>query len=118
MTAVARDFIWVGLLHGRAPARWREIAAAIAEARGLTLDDLLGRATDWRTAWARHEAFVAIYDGTALSWPQIGEKFGRHHTTCMKGAERYRERLSRGEVFPSLPSPVVGFQRALDGALA
>ena len=68
-----------------------ETVAAVAEAHGLTVDDLTGRdQTDEVTA-ARHEAMRLLRDD-GLSYTQIGLLLHRDHSTVMAAVHGHKKR--------------------------
>lgn len=50
---------------------------------GLTTADLTGRDRHLTVVRARHIAMTIVRDKLGMSYPQIGELFGRDHTTVL-----------------------------------
>jgi chromosomal replication initiation ATPase DnaA len=79
----------------RSPAgRIAEVVARVARAHGVTVEDILGRATEIKVVHARHEAFYAVKVASGVSWARIGRIFGRDHSTVLHGVKAYKARAS------------------------
>jgi chromosomal replication initiation ATPase DnaA len=83
----------------------RSIAAAVAEAYGLTVEELRGQCRERSVAHPRQEAMwrmrqVLDEDGRPrYSLPQIGNFLGhRDHTTVLHGVRAYEKRRQREEM--------------------
>lgn len=83
----------------------RSIAAAVAEAYGLKVEDLRGTCRERSVAHPRQEAMwrmrqVLCEDGRPrYSLPQIGAFLGhRDHTTILHGVRAYEKRRERAEL--------------------
>ncbi len=87
--------LWHGSLDIE-PVRptWRQIASEVAEAHSISLDDLLGPSHKRKFSWPRQHAYAEVRRRTNLSWPAIGRRFDRDHTSCLKGAQRHQERIA------------------------
>jgi len=89
--------------YGDAPARVREVLAAIADKHRVTVAELVGRSRRRRLAWPRHEAMAAIrklrrQDGRPFSLPQIGHWLGDvDHTSVLYGIKKYEARAAQSE---------------------
>lgn len=70
-----------------------ERVLAIVALHPVNLADVLGRRRTKAIAAARHEVWIDLHDGAGLSWPEVGELFGRDHTTVM--AARSRSKVQR-----------------------
>jgi chromosomal replication initiator protein len=74
------------------------IAAEVAKAHGLTVDDLKGASHRRHVAWPRQEAYARCYAlrkhyGDRYSLPRIGKFFGnRDHTTVLWGVRAFAAR--------------------------
>ena len=76
-------------LASDAPA-WLRIAYEVSEKHRVSVDDMRGRSHVKRFVAARAEAYFRIRTETALSYPQIGRRFGgRDHTTVIHGVRRF-----------------------------
>lgn len=89
MTTFLSMWPWRGELTAR-PATMREISEAVAARYGLPIEQLKGPDRKRSVAWARQEAFDAIYATGRYSLPQIGRYFNRDHTTVLHGVRRVR----------------------------
>lgn len=77
------------------PTRKQQIDATIkgtALRYGLTVEDLMGECMKRRIAWPRQEAMYMLRTKFELSYPRIGEIFGRDHSTVMSGCRHYMMR--------------------------
>lgn len=81
----------------------RVIVAMVASSRGLTDEDLYGRARSKTVSSARKEAMRQVRL-LGLSYPEIGKMFGRHHATViyacsgkrrLSAIERLRNKLKK-----------------------
>ena len=73
--------------------------AAGAEAFGLTLADITGRAQPQRIAKARHAVVFCAREVLKESFPRIGKALKRDHTTVMSSYRRAQALLERDKVF-------------------
>lgn len=72
-----------------APA-WLRIAHEVSEKHRVSFEDMRGKSHVKRFVAARSEAYFRIRTETALSYPQIGRRFGgRDHTTVLHGVRRF-----------------------------
>jgi len=69
-----------------------DILSVIAQAQGLSPDELRSPVRTARVALARQMAMYLMRDLTDLSLPRIGTQLGRDHTTVLHGLEKI-ERL-------------------------
>lgn len=69
-----------------------EINAAVAEAFGVSVGDILGADRTREVANPRQCAFFLARKHTKLSYPQIGRGYGRDHTTVLHGVKRWPEK--------------------------
>jgi chromosomal replication initiation ATPase DnaA len=69
----------------------REIAEGVAELRGMGMREFMTCASH-RVAHARYEAMWEMRQA-GRSYPQIGEFFGRDHTTVLHGVRVHERRL-------------------------
>lgn len=75
------------------PNRMRLIAQQVAEAHGLTVDDLVGPKLPKRYVHPRHEAMWRIRHLGVFSLTQVGRFFGgRDHTTVRHGVQAHERR--------------------------
>lgn len=72
------------------------IIAEVAEKHGVTVKQLLGHRTDRAVAWPRQEAMWELRQRTSMSYPQIGRKFGRDHSTAIWACRQHEKRMEEG----------------------
>jgi chromosomal replication initiator protein len=75
-----------------------QVLAATAHEYGFTLDDLTGTRRTQRINQARQVAMFLAREITDASLSQIGEIFGRSHTTILHGCNRVAEDMERDDV--------------------
>jgi len=73
---------------------WRQITEEVAARHQVKWDEITGSNRERRVSWARHEAMALIYAEGKLSTTQIGDRFGRDHTTVIYATRAYKARLS------------------------
>jgi chromosomal replication initiation ATPase DnaA len=68
----------------------------VCKRRGVTLDELCGRARSQAISRARHEVWWRIrhHPERAYSYPEIARIFARDHTTIMAGISAHERRAS------------------------
>jgi chromosomal replication initiation ATPase DnaA len=68
----------------------------VCKCRGVTLDDVCGRARSQAIARARHEVWWRIrhHPEREYSYPEIARLFARDHTTIMAGISAHERRAS------------------------
>lgn len=101
---VTPEFAAACLADDKSSATPHSIQQRVTEHYGLKLSQLAGRTSERRTVLARHTAMWIMRQLLPLSLPEIGEVFGRDHTTVLH-AIRKIEGIRRG---PSLASREVG----------
>jgi chromosomal replication initiation ATPase DnaA len=79
--------------------RARELLALVDDVckrRGVTLDELCGRARSQAISRARHEVWWRIrhHPEREYSYPEIARIFARDHTTIMAGISAHERRAS------------------------
>lgn len=89
---------YLSLWHGEVLVKERVTMRAIverhAEATGISVDVLKGRARDYPTARARHAAMAECHSLGLWSLSVIGRFFGgRDHTTVLHGVRAHAARL-------------------------
>lgn len=78
----------------RSPAQARRVVAAVAQAYGVRLDDLLGPGRYQPLARIRHEAMWRLIRLHGLSWSSAGRALGdRDHTTIIHGVRAHERRM-------------------------
>jgi chromosomal replication initiation ATPase DnaA len=78
------------------PMRWRSILIQTALKYGLTIDDLTGRSREARIAHPRQEAMWRMKHETPMSYPAIGRRLNRDHSTVLHGVKAHQQRLDKG----------------------
>ena len=74
---------------------WRTVVREVAEANGITIDDLIGPRRSRRASWPRQEAMYRMRNETPLSYPEIGARLGnRDHTTVLHGVKAHAKRAN------------------------
>jgi chromosomal replication initiation ATPase DnaA len=74
-----------------------DIIREVAEKRGVTVREILSREPRKEVYWARHEAIYRIRKECPwMSYPMIGRKFGRDHSTAVHSVRRYAKFLETG----------------------
>lgn len=73
---------------------WLRIASEVSARHKLSIKELTGPGRQRYIVVARNEAFWRIREETKLSFPQIGAKFGRDHTTVLHGYHQHAKRLA------------------------
>lgn len=63
-----------------------------ADSTGLKVSQLLGRSRVKRIAHARQDCWRMIRDRLEWSYPKIGGKFGRDHSTVIEGVRKAKKR--------------------------
>lgn len=78
------------------PYRPGRIIREVAAKYGRTVDELTGPLR-WRSiAWARQEAMFRLRNETTLSYPDIGRRLNRDHTTILHGVRAHAKRMAEG----------------------
>ena len=83
------------------------IIERVAESLNLTVKDLTGKRRTARINQGRQIAMYLCRELTEYSLNQIGEKFGRNHTTVLHGCNKITEDM---EFDPSLATRIEGIQ--------
>lgn len=68
------------------------IVAEVSEESGVPVEDILGIARHQPIVWARHHAIARAYRETGAVMTQIGQFFGRDHTSIINAIRRDAER--------------------------
>lgn len=75
--------------------RTRAIIAEVADRHGIPAALLYGSRRDRLVAHVRQEAMWEVRRQTTLSFPQIGQRFNRDHTTVIHAVRAHEGRISR-----------------------
>jgi chromosomal replication initiation ATPase DnaA len=73
----------------------RFIAGQVAVLYGFTLEDILAHDKRAPRCEVRHAAYAACRKA-GFSYPQIGRRLNRDHTSIMNGVQRHFERAGEG----------------------
>lgn len=85
--------------HRKGAATIEDAMVAGADAFGLKLDDITGRAQPQRIVRARHAIVWCAREVLKESFPSIGKSLKRDHTTVMSSYRRAQALLERDKVF-------------------
>jgi chromosomal replication initiator protein len=92
------DVALADLLPRRGQLDPGEIVSQVADAFGVSEEDLLGRSRSHDIALPRQVAMFLLREETNYSLPQIGETLGgRDHTTVMYGCDKVADLIERDE---------------------
>jgi len=92
------DSALADLLPRRGQLAPNDIVSQVADAFGVSEEDLLGRSRSHDIALPRQIAMFLLRQETNYSLPQIGDTLGgRDHTTVMYGCEKITDLLERDE---------------------
>ena len=74
---------------------WRTVVREVAEAHGITVDDLIGPRKTRRASMPRQEAMYRMRNETPLSYPEIGARLGgRDHSSIIHGVKAHAKRAN------------------------
>lgn len=101
------------------PLRLRAWLELVARQLGTTHDELVGRVRTRHVVEARQVAMYILRRETGMSFPEIGNLFGRDHSTVVHAAQGVEERMRNRPVFRryveaailTAPPPVAGVRR-------
>lgn len=77
------------------PVTDAQVLAAVSEVYAIPLDDLVGRSRKKEVVEPRQVAMYLLRDMLDLSYPSIGDKLGRDHTTAIHSYEKIRGEADR-----------------------
>ena len=103
-----RNKLWAGQAHdAKAPAIkhmpfvgscYREVVRRVAKKHGVTKSDLEGKSRAQKVAHARQELYARLREGeNPMSYPNIGRRLDRDHSTIMHGEKQYWKRQAELE---------------------
>lgn len=72
-----------------------QILKAVAEFYNISLDDLTGRVRKKEVVEPRQVGMFLIRDILEMSYPHIGEKMGRDHTTAIHAVEKISQEINK-----------------------
>lgn len=86
------------VLHPR--GWWKVVVNEVCDKYGVSQEDLCGDRRGVYLVRARHEAYFRIRMETGLSFPDIGNRLHRDHTSIQYGVRKHIERVGSGERKP------------------
>lgn len=99
-----------------AQRRWRFLLEAVADRHFVTLSAMLTRGPQGSVrVRALHEAVWLLREHGRLSWPQVGNVVGRHHTVAMDAWRGVEERIAAR---PGLRDELLGLVGAGERSVA
>lgn len=78
-------------------ARWKQIIAEVADKHQVNPMEILSQRREKYIILARHEAVWRIRNETPLSFPQIGVRMNRDHSTLIHSVKMHEKRIAAGE---------------------
>ena len=72
-----------------------QILKAVADEFGVTIDDLISHSRRKEVVMPRQIAMYLLRDMLELSYPYIGEKMGRDHTTAIHSYEKINQAVNQ-----------------------
>jgi hypothetical protein len=82
---------------------WRLLAKEICEQHGADFDEVCGDRRYQRLVLIRQEIFYRIRVDLGMSYPEIGKRFNRDHTTILHGVRRHAKRFNLEVPTDALP---------------
>lgn len=76
-----------------------QILKAVAEFYNVEIEDLIGRSRKKEMVEPRQVAMYLLRDILRMSYPYIGEKLGRDHTTVIHSFEKINQEISKNSPF-------------------
>lgn len=73
---------------------WRLLAKEICEQHGADFDEVCGDRRYQHLVLIRQEIFYRIRVDLGMSYPEIGKRFNRDHTTILHGVRRHAKRFN------------------------
>lgn len=74
--------------------QWKILAKQICAKYGVDFDEVCSERRHKHLVLIRHEIFYRLKVDLQMSYPAIGEKFNKDHTTILHGVRKHAERLS------------------------
>ena len=93
--SVAEEIIEKTMRSLTKPVTDGQVLAAVSEIYSVPLDDLIGRSRRKEIVEPRQVAMYLLRDMLDLSYPSIGEKLGRDHTTAIHSFEKISHEVDR-----------------------
>lgn len=78
----------------------KELIAHASQCTGITTAAIYGPSQQAHLSAVRCALYIVARDDLKMSWPAIGRRFARHHTTVIPGYRAYETHLKR---FPDMP---------------
>lgn len=96
--AMAEEIIEKTMRALTKPVTDTQVMAAVAEIYGVTIDDLVSRSRRKEVVEPRQVTMFLLRDMLDLSYPTIGEKLGRDHTTAIHSYEKINLEADRNAI--------------------
>ena len=88
-----RDYLIPALMAGDRTTM-RKVILAVADASGVTIDEILGPRRRREIAWARQYAMFLCREMGLGSYPIIGDAFERDHSTVQHAVKAVNKRMT------------------------
>lgn len=82
---------------------WRILAKQICDEHGADFDEVCGDRRFQHLVLIRQEIFYRIRVELGMSYPEIGKRFNRDHTTILHGVRRHAKRFNLEVPTDALP---------------
>jgi hypothetical protein len=82
---------------------WRILAKQICDEHGADFDEVCGDRRYQHLVLIRQEIFYRIRVELGMSYPEIGKRFNRDHTTILHGVRRHAKRFNLEVPTDALP---------------
>ena len=92
---MAEEIIEKSIQSFSRPVNDAQILTAVAEFFNINVEDLTGRCRRKEVVEPRQIAMFLLRDILAMSYPYIGEKMGRDHTTAIHSFEKINEEINK-----------------------
>lgn len=103
--------VWLCTTPPKAEQPWKVICKVVSKATDIAFADLIGDSRVARYSHARQMACWLLRKHTAMSFPVIGRRLGRDHTTilhaCRKVQSAYERDVVVAELLDGLSSEIV-----------
>lgn len=86
------------IVHPTTKSKARQIVREVAEAHGVTIEEIVSMRRRQPLCDARNEVYWRLRTETTWSFPRIGQFLGdRDHTTVMSGAKKHQRLMEAGQ---------------------
>ncbi len=76
--------------------QWKKIMYEVCSKHNVEVTELLSHRRDRNIVAARHEIFYRYAHETIMSYPDMGRRMNRDHSTAIHGVNKHAERLRDG----------------------